>query len=74
MLKMKSCTPMLLYQSMLLVVLPETDFSFNTPPKTLQQKNPKKPTKPQPRRLLKARNSSKKKNLRPALYVELLRR
>lgn len=45
MLKMRFCTPMLLYQSMLLVVLPDTDFNFNTPPKkNSNKKTHKTPT------------------------------
>lgn len=80
MLKMRFCMPVFLYQSLILVVLLDTDFSFKTlPPKNFQQQQKKTPKKPpqnpklQPTMLLKPQNSSKKKKLRPTLYVELLR-
>lgn len=58
MLKMRFCTPMLLYQSMLLVVLPDTD--FNTPPP--KNSNKKTPQNPNPECYISSKQQQKEKS------------
>lgn len=50
---------MLLYQSMLLVVLPDTDFNFKTPPK--KNSNKKNPQNPNPECYYKLKTAAKRK-------------